>query len=68
MSNKGCCYDCVTPKRHPGCHAECEEYLKEKAERDRRREELYAIKERIVDLNTYYFHRDGRVKKHFGRK
>lgn len=21
-----CCKNCVAPKRHPGCHSECEEY------------------------------------------
>lgn len=65
---KGCCYECVAPKRHPGCHAHCEEYIAEKSERDKRREEIYAIKGKIVDLNTYYFDRENRVKKHFGRK
>lgn len=27
-----CCKGCVSPKRHPGCHATCKEYIKEKAE------------------------------------
>ena len=26
-----CCKDCVTPKRHPGCHDVCPEYIHEKA-------------------------------------
>lgn len=26
-----CCKDCVAPKRHPGCHGVCPEYLYEKA-------------------------------------
>ena len=25
-----CCKDCVPPKRHPGCHGTCPEYLGEK--------------------------------------
>ena len=29
-----CCYQCVAPKRHPGCHDRCPEYLKERKERD----------------------------------
>ena len=29
-----CCNGCVAPKRHPGCHGHCQEYLKEKAEYD----------------------------------
>ncbi len=34
-----CCKGCVPPKRHSGCHATCEEYLKEKAqfEEDKRK-------------------------------
>lgn len=30
-----CCKDCVAPKRHPGCHGSCPEYLADKAEHDR---------------------------------
>lgn len=26
-----CCYGCVAPKRYPGCHGTCPEYLAEKA-------------------------------------
>jgi len=26
-----CCKDCVAPKRHPGCHGVCPEYIHEKA-------------------------------------
>lgn len=39
-----CCKNCVAPKRYPGCHDHCPEYIaqraeyeKEKAEADRRR-------------------------------
>ena len=30
-----CCKDCVSPKRYPGCHSHCPEYIEEKAEYDR---------------------------------
>lgn len=30
-----CCYGCVAPKRHPGCHGSCPEYLADKAKHDR---------------------------------
>lgn len=30
-----CCHYCVAPKRHPGCHDHCPEYVAEKAEHDR---------------------------------
>ena len=33
-----CCKDCVAPKRRPGCHGSCPEYLVEKAEYDKERE------------------------------
>ena len=26
-----CCWGCVAPKRHPGCHDHCPEYKAEKA-------------------------------------
>ena len=26
-----CCRYCVAPKRHPGCHGHCTEYIEEKA-------------------------------------
>lgn len=26
-----CCLGCVAPKRHPGCHGTCPEYLSERA-------------------------------------
>lgn len=32
-----CCKDCVAPKRRPGCHGSCPEYLVQKAEHDKER-------------------------------
>lgn len=32
-----CCYGCVSPKRYPGCHSHCPEYIAERAEYDRRK-------------------------------
>ena len=31
------CKGCVAPKRHPGCHDHCLEYLTHKAEYDKRK-------------------------------
>lgn len=31
MGKITCCNDCIAPKRHPGCHASCPEYIAEKA-------------------------------------
>lgn len=36
-----CCNGCVAPKRYPGCHGTCPEYIKEKAEHDARAEADY---------------------------
>lgn len=33
------CRNCVPPKRHPGCHAVCEAYLKEKETCDKARDQ-----------------------------
>ena len=35
-----CCKGCEAPKRHPGCHGKCEEYIKQKADYDKRKAEL----------------------------
>ena len=32
-----CCHQCHPPKRYPGCHSDCPEYLKDKAEYDKRK-------------------------------
>ena len=41
------CKDCVAPKRYPGCHAVCPEYLEQKAEHDR----LKAIYDQERDIS-----------------
>ena len=30
-----CCKGCEAPKRYPGCHGVCQEYLEQKKEHDR---------------------------------
>ena len=35
-----CCKSCVAPKRHPGCHGHCPEYLAEKAEYEAKKAEI----------------------------
>lgn len=32
MSIITCCKGCVAPKRYPGCHSHCEEYIEQKQE------------------------------------
>ena len=42
------CKGCVAPKRYPGCHATCLEYLTYKAEYEKRK----AIADRERDINV----------------
>ena len=35
-----CCNGCVAPKRYPGCHDHCEEYIREKEAHNQRKAEL----------------------------
>ena len=35
-----CCKGCEAPKRYPGCHAVCQEYLEQKAAYDKRKAEV----------------------------
>lgn len=36
MATFKCCHKCVAPKRHPGCHADCPDYAKDKADYEAR--------------------------------
>lgn len=46
-----CCHGCMAPKRYPGCHDHCPDYLKEKAEYDAKAEEDYKRRKTIQNLN-----------------
>ena len=43
-----CCKGCVAPKRFPGCHSVCPEYLEQRAEYDK----LKAEYDRKKDVTT----------------
>lgn len=45
------CKNCVAPKRYPGCHSVCQEYLEAKAEHERRKEEYYRDERLNVAIN-----------------
>lgn len=34
-----CCKGCEAPKRYPGCHSVCQEYLAQKADYDKKKAE-----------------------------
>ena len=46
-----CCRYCVAPKRYPGCHGKCLEYLEEKTEYDRLKAEY--DKKRAIGNEIY---------------
>lgn len=40
-----CCKDCKAPKRHPGCHGSCPEYIEEKTAHENEREANFRKRE-----------------------
>ncbi len=55
-----CCKDCVAPKRYPGCHGVCPEYIHEKALWE---EEKTAIREERRIRSELYEQRSDGVRK-----
>ena len=54
------CKDCAAPKRYPGCHDHCAEYIAERSEHDRRK----AIYDRERNIsNAIYCNRSEKVYK-----
>ena len=45
MNTIECCKNCIAPKRHLGCHAECPEYIGEKAAYEEKRKKAFQKKE-----------------------
>lgn len=47
-----CCKSCIAPKRHPGCHGHCPEYIAERAVYEAQKAEfdkMKAIREGLDD-------------------
>ena len=62
-----CCYGCVAPKRHPGCHGHCPEYLAEKEQDEQKKAQVELS--RKVSLNIYQQRADmvARARRRHGR-
>lgn len=57
------CMGCVAPKRHPGCHGCCSEYLEEKAKHDERKAEMERQKNIERGLDAHFVRVSCMVKK-----
>lgn len=60
-----CCKGCVAPKRYPGCHSNCPEYLTEKKQWD---EQKKIISEQRQAYNNLYEQRSRGVHKALRKK
>lgn len=63
-----CCYGCEPPKRYPGCHAKCEDYLKAKEEHEARRIAIQTERRRQDDLTGYDVERNRRIARAKGKR
>ena len=48
------CRGCVAPKRYPGCHGHCPEYLAEKAKHDKAKAEMDKAKNIERGLDSHF--------------
>lgn len=55
-----CCHHCVAPKRHPGCHDHCPEYIEQRALYDERK--AIEDEKRQIGISCYQ-QRDAAVRK-----
>lgn len=55
-----CCHGCIPPKRHPGCHDHCPEYIAEKEAHEKRKAELDREKRISAEI---YINRGNKVAK-----
>ncbi len=50
---KSDCKDCIAPKRHPGCHSTCPEYLKAKEEWEELKKVMARERDKYVSHKNY---------------
>ena len=62
------CMGCVAPKRHPGCHGHCSEYLEEKARHDKEKAEKERLDSVERGLDDHFARVAYRVSKARHRK
>lgn len=63
-----CCKDYVPPKRTPHCHSTCEDYIREKAEYDKKKAELDARKYAQFSVQEYEIATVQKLKRMYPRR
>lgn len=58
-----CCNGCVAPKRYPGCHDRCPDYIEEKAKHNEEKAAAYKKKAIEDGLNSQAISGVDRAKK-----
>lgn len=58
-----CCRGCIAPKRHPGCHGSCPEYIKERATYDAKKAEADRQRDIEHGLTAQAMRRSERAQK-----
>ena len=61
-----CCLGCIAPKRNPGCHSHCAEYITEKAQYEEEKAE--ANRKKAVYQSIYVQKQNGVLRAHKARK
>lgn len=59
-----CCFGCVAPKRHVGCHATCPEYIEESDRNQKERELRHKSRAREQELWESRHHSVAKALKH----
>lgn len=49
-----CCFNCVPPKRHAGCHATCNEYISAKATHAKQKKERQKSYQADAFMSEHY--------------
>lgn len=62
------CRGCEAPKRHSGCHGECEEFIAWKEEYEQRKEEILKQKNRQLMLDDVRHKSAQKMMRKYGMK
>ena len=63
-----CCKNCVAPKRKPGCHDHCPEYLAEKAQEEQKKAQDNLKRKVSSDIYNQRADRIAKATRRHGRR